>query len=161
MRTSEDGLAVLKHFEKCRLEAYPDPATGDEPWTIGWGDCGADVVPGLTITQGEADARLKRRLVTEFEPGVVRSLKRIPLRLQFDAFVCLAYNIGVDAFRGSTLVRRFNSRASGVEDEFLRWDKGGPKKTSMLGLRRRRAAERALYLGADARLALAAAARVT
>lgn len=159
VKTGEDGLAVLKYFEDCCLEAYPDPGTGGAPWTVGWGDCGPDVVPGLTITQDEADQRLARRLRTEFEPGVLRTLKRMPLRCQFDAFVCLAYNIGVAGFGGSTLVRMFNAREPGVEDEFLRWNKANGK--SMHGLRRRRAAERSLYLGADARLAIAASKRAT
>jgi len=28
MRTSDQGIALLHHFEGCRLEAYPDPGTG-------------------------------------------------------------------------------------------------------------------------------------
>ena len=30
-------LPLLKELEGCRLSAYPDPATGSLPWTIGWG----------------------------------------------------------------------------------------------------------------------------
>jgi lysozyme len=136
----------MHYFENCVLRAYPDPATGGAPWTIGWGDTGPDVVPGLVITQAEADARFARRLWREFEPGVLSSLKRTPTQAQFDAMVCLAYNIGLGNFQPSTLVRLFNRRAHGVEDQFLRWDKAAGRV--MLGLRRRRAAERALYLGA-------------
>ena len=31
------AMPLVKEFEGCRLSAYPDPETGAEPWTIGWG----------------------------------------------------------------------------------------------------------------------------
>lgn len=153
MKTSEHGIAVMHHFEGCRLEAYPDPATGGAPWTIGWGHTGADVWPGLVIDQAEADRRFEKRLADEFEPGVLRALQRLLAQCEFDAMVCLAYNIGLRNFGGSTLVRLFNTRQPGVAEQFLRWDKANGKP--MLGLRRRRAAERALYLGATGAQAIA------
>lgn len=154
MKTSADGIAVIKYFESCRLTAYPDPATGGDPWTIGFGDTGPDVVSGLTITQADADARLARRLADEFEPGVLERLKHTPTQCQFDAMVSLAFNIGLPNFWGSTLVRMFNIGQPGVDLQFIRWDKAAGK--SMWGLRRRRAAERMLYLGASAAEAIAA-----
>jgi hypothetical protein len=33
------GIDLIKEFEGCELEAYPDPGTGGVPWTIGWGLC--------------------------------------------------------------------------------------------------------------------------
>ena len=42
------GLALIRQFEGCArlrpdgmVEAYPDPGTGGEPWTIGWGATGS------------------------------------------------------------------------------------------------------------------------
>jgi lysozyme len=35
MRTSTKGFDLIKSAEGLRLNAYPDPATGGEPWTIG------------------------------------------------------------------------------------------------------------------------------
>lgn len=148
METSQNGILVLHHFEACRLTAYPDPATGGAPWTIGYGDTGPDVVPGLVITQQDADNRFAKRLANEFEPGVLQALLRAPRQCEFDAMVCLAYNVGVRNFRGSSVVRRLNlGDTRGAADAFLMWDKAAGK--SMKGLRRRRAAERALFLGAD------------
>lgn len=146
MKTSADGIALLHYFESCRLKAYADPATGGAPWSIGWGDTGPDVVPGLVITQDEADQRFADRLSLEFEPGVMDALKVEVEQHQFDAFVCLAYNIGLRNFSGSTLVRMFNAGMDGVENEFPKWNRAGGRV--MLGLRRRREAERARYLGA-------------
>ncbi len=118
---SPDGLAILQYFESCRLEAYWD-ADG-KVWTIGWGDTGPDVVKGLRITQAEADERLQRRLTREFVPGVLAALTRPATQAQLDAMVDLAYNIGVAAFQGSTLVRLFNGGVVwGAAEQFPRWN---------------------------------------
>ena len=53
----EAGLALIKEFEGCRLEAYK-PVSTEVYWTIGWGHYGPDVKEGQTITQAEADAML-------------------------------------------------------------------------------------------------------
>jgi len=156
MKTSTEGIRLLHQFEGLRLEAYPDPATGGEPWTIGYGHTGPDVYPGLLWTREQAEAAFAARLSREFEPGVLAALTRGPSQSQFDAMVALAYNIGVAAFAGSTLVRKFNAGdIDGAADQFLRWDKAGGR--SMLGLRRRRAAERARFLGTTADEAIAIA----
>ena len=50
MRISDNGLEVLKYFESCHLEAYPDPGSADgKPWTIGWGHTGPEVTKGLVL----------------------------------------------------------------------------------------------------------------
>lgn len=144
---SPQGLQVLQHFESCRLTAYWD-ATG-RVWTIGWGDTGPDVHEGLVINQGEADARLERRLGLEFVPGVLSCITRSMTPGQLDAMVDLTYNIGVAAFQSSTLARKFNAGdVTGAADEFPRWNRSGGQV--LLGLRRRRAADRVLFLGASA-----------
>jgi lysozyme len=160
VKTSANGIAVMHYFEQCRLTAYPDPATGGAPWTIGWGDTGPDVVPGLKITQDEADARFAGRLTHEFEPGVLDTMQQNPTQAQFDGLVCLAYNIGLGNFRGSTLVRKFNAGdIRAAADQFLVWNRAGGKV--MLGLRRRRAAERALFCGHTGAEAIAIGAAVS
>jgi len=76
----------------------------------------------------------------------------VPLsQLQFDALVSLAYNIGTQAFRESTLLKRLNTHDyAGAANEFLRWNKAGGQVLE--GLRRRREAERAMFLsGTDTR----------
>ena len=60
------ALPLVKEFEGCRLEAYPDPETGGEPWTIGWGSTtygdGSPVKQGDRISQELADSLLAGRL---------------------------------------------------------------------------------------------------
>lgn len=160
MKTSTNGVQVLHYFESCRLKAYPDPATGGKPFTIGWGDTGPDVAPGLVITQDEADARFTRRLSDEFGPGVMSALQVVPTQGQFDAMVCLSYNIGLGNFRSSTLLRKFNAGdVPGADAQFLVWNRANGKV--MLGLRRRRAAEQALFRGLSGDQAIAVGAAVS
>jgi lysozyme len=55
MGLSQEGLNLIKHWEGCRLTAYPDPASGGDSWTIGYGHSGPEVKPGLTISQEKAE----------------------------------------------------------------------------------------------------------
>lgn len=144
MRVSEKGLALIKRFEGCRLQAYPDPGTGGDPWTIGFGHTGLEVVPGLLISQEEADAYLVAD-IARFEECVSTSLLRDVTQGQFDAMVSLAYNIGCGAFSASTLLRMVNAgNTEGAAAQFLRWNKAGGRE--MAGLTRRRQAEQHLFL---------------
>lgn len=146
---SQDGLDLIKHYEGLELAAYLDPVGIP---TIGYGDTGPHVAMGQIITEAEAERRLRNRVEREFLPGVLGGLTRQPLQYELDAMVSLAYNIGVPAFAGSTLVKRFNANDPGTSQEFSRWQYAGGK--SLLGLRRRREAERLRFLGVPAREAI-------
>lgn len=140
---NQAGIDLLKAFEGFRSEAYPDPATGGDPWTIGYGFT-KGVQPGDTITQDEAEARLKVEMA-EFEGGVMGLCTRLPTPNQLAAMCCLAYNIGLGNFKGSTVLRRHNAGETfAAAGAFLLWNKGAGKV--MAGLTRRREAERSLYL---------------
>ena len=53
MTISQRGIDLIINFEGISLIAYPDPATGGDPWTIGYGHTGG-VKPGDTCTEAEA-----------------------------------------------------------------------------------------------------------
>jgi lysozyme len=149
MNTGPDGIRLMHYFEGCRLTAYPDPATGGDPWTIGWGETGPHVRPGMTITQDEADDMFVKRLALEFEPGVSASLRSSTNQKQFDALVAFAFNLGLGNLRSSTLLRLHNAGDyEAADDEFIRWNKAAGR--IMKGLSRRRWAERGVYSGMDA-----------
>ncbi|MFV5926765.1 lysozyme [Klebsiella aerogenes] len=148
MQTSDEGIALIKGFEGCRLTAYPDPGTGGAPWTIGYGWTlpvdGKPVRPGMTIDQATADRLLKTGLVS-YENDVLKIVKVKLTQGQFDALVSFAYNIGSRALSTSTLLKKLNDGdIKGAADEFLRWNKAGGRVLN--GLTRRREAERALFL---------------
>lgn len=152
MRISDNGLAVIKNFESCKLEAYPDPGTGGAPWTIGWGHTGRDVKPGMKWTQKQADDALLADLA-RFENGV-SSLVTIDLKQgQFDALVSFAYNVGLTALQNSTLLEMVNNkRFDQALAQFARWNKSGGRV--MKGLIRRRAAESWLWRDASGKEAI-------
>jgi lysozyme len=141
---TDDGINLLKHFEGLRTEAYPDPATGAEPWTIGYG-CTKDVKEGDCITPEMADVMLLRE-VASFEKGV-RDLVKYDLdENQISALTCFAYNVGLGNLQSSTMLKMINSGSvMAAADQFPRWNMAAGKV--MPGLIKRRDAERRLYLG--------------
>ena len=144
MTVSKKGLDLIKAFEGLSLKAYPDPATGGEPWTIGYGHTGLEVKKGLVWSQADADLQLIED-VRRFADGVSKALDGAPAtQSQFDAMVSLAYNVGLGNFGGSTLLKKHKAGDHvGAAAEFSRWNKAAGKV--MAGLTRRRAAEAALY----------------
>lgn len=145
MKTSPKGIALIKESEGLRLKAYPDPGTGGLPWTIGYGST-LGVTRTMVITAEQAEQMLAVDLV-RFERAVER-LVEVPINQgQFDALVSFAYNVGEGNFAKSTLLRKLNAGDSqGAADQFGRWVNAGGKV--LQGLVKRRAAERALFLGA-------------
>lgn len=157
MKTSKNGIEVLHYFESCELEAYKDKGSVEGlPITIGWGSTGKDIYLGLKWTQEQADKRFERDL-DKFEKGVM-SLVKVPLTQgQFDALVSFAYNVGLDidldnvaeGLGDSTLLKLLNNTDYlGASNQFLKWNKNDGKV--MLGLTRRRVAEKALFDGKSA-----------
>lgn len=150
MRTSPQGVAFIKGFEKCRLTAYKP--TPNDKWTIGWGHTGPDVHPGMTITQDQADALFLRDL-QHFERDV-EFLVKVPItQSQFDALVSFSYNVGSDidddtipeGLGDSTLLRKLNAGDyAGAANEFPKWNKQGHQVLD--GLTKRRNAEKAMFL---------------
>ena len=152
MAMSQDAMALIRQWEGCRLSAYPDPASGGEPWTIGYGHTGPQVKPGQRITQEQAERWLLEDLAAA-EAAVVRLLQP-PAGMsqrQREALTSFCFNVGSGALAGSTLRRRLNGGepvAKVLEEELPRWVKGpnGP----MEGLVRRRQAELAHARGGRA-----------
>jgi lysozyme len=151
MKTSQAGIELIKKFEGKRLKAYPDPATGGEPWTIGYGTTSSagvgKVKKGMTITEAQAESMLVRSL-TAYELSVTHALKTKPTQHQFDALVSFAYNVGPLNMSRSSVVKYMNAgmmeKAAGA---FLLWNRAQGRV--MAGLTRRRAAERELFLKPD------------
>ena len=151
MKTSDRGVAFIAAHEGVVLEAYPDPATGGDPWTIGVGHTSRagppSVRPGMAITRGEAFEILAADLAV-FERAV-SSAVTVPLKQhEFDALVSFAFNVGAGNLRKSTLLRKLNAGdKSGAVGEFYKWNRAAGRVLS--GLTRRRAEEAALFRGGD------------
>ena len=139
------GIALVKEFEGCKLNAYLCPAN---VWTIGYGATGDGIKSGLVWTQQQAESDLIRTL--SFIALSLDSLLKKPANQnQKDAMISLIYNIGQSAFKNSTVLRMFNAgNYTLAADAFLMWDKAtvNGEKVVLAGLQRRRVAERGLFL---------------
>jgi len=142
---SKNGLDLIKSFEGLSLKAYPDPGTGGEPITIGYGHTGG-IKLGTIWTQAQADSALADD-VSRFADGVAGLIGSAPTtQNQFNAMVSLAYNIGTGNFGNSTLLRLHKAKDyAGAADQFAKWTRANGRV--MAGLIRRRAAEAKMYRG--------------
>lgn len=137
--------ALVKRSEGDVLKAYPDPATGGAPWTIGYGHTGPEVHPGMVVTQQEAEAILEQDL---FKVGrqVAKVIKVELTQDEFDALVCFVFNIGIGNFMKSTMLKLINEgRFDAAADEFDKWTKAAGHV--MPGLVTRRHDEKDLFNG--------------
>lgn len=120
MSANQVGMTLIKKWEKCRLTAFkPIPL---DPWTIGWGATGPNVVEGLVWTQEQADADLTNRV--NVLASQVRAAVKVTLNdNQLGALIDFAYNEGIHALQTSTLLNNINrGDFAGARLEFLRWD---------------------------------------
>jgi lysozyme len=167
----QDAIELIKSFEgipdgdpsTVRIDAYLCPAG---VWTIGWGhaieDGGAQLkgaenkararalYPG-GITREQAESLLRGDLVPR--AAQLCSLLKVAVNdAQFGALMGLLFNIGAANLAASTLLRKLHAGdVTGAADQFLAWDKARVNGVlqALAGLKRRRKAERAMFLGQD------------
>jgi GH24 family phage-related lysozyme (muramidase) len=149
LRTNKAGIKLIKASEGFRSKPYIDPVGIP---TIGYG---TTVYPGgkkvsmsdPAISEAKATKYLKRDCRTR-EAAVIQMVK-VPLNVnQFSALVSFAYNVGIGALQGSTLLKKLNrGNYNGAASEFKRWNKGTVNGVLQVlpGLTIRRAAERRLF----------------
>ena len=141
MKISEEGLALIKKFEGCELEAYQCAAG---IWTIAYGRI-KEVKEGHTCTQEQAETWLDEEL-HEYQSYIDDMVKVNLEQCQFDALVSWVYNLGPSNLKSSTLLKVLNnSEYDEVPEQIKRWNKAGGKVLE--GLVRRREAEALLFLG--------------
>ena len=143
MKTSAEGLSLIKKFEGCELYAYQCSAG---VWTIGYGHT-KDVEPGMQITKEDAEEMLVEEL-HEYE-SYINDFVTAPLsQNQFDALVSWVYNLGPANLKASTMLKVLNAgNYDEVPAQMKRWNKAGGKVLE--GLIRRREAESLLFLGKE------------
>jgi GH24 family phage-related lysozyme (muramidase) len=145
---SDTAVNFIKKFEGFKGHAYID--TDGTP-VIGYGlskIAGKPVRLGDRITTDRAEAALKEHL-QEIDKELSQILKVNLSDRQKSALVSIAFNVGINAIKNSTLLRKINAKDfAGAANEFLRWDKANVRGrlVQMPGLARRRTAERELFL---------------
>lgn len=145
-RVDQKGIDLITSFEGLYLTPYLCPANIP---TIGYGTTryynGVKVsMSDLPITKEKAIEYLMHDLHT-FELAVDAMAVDAINQNQFNALVSFAYNLGQNALKGSTLLKKVNANPQDptIKDEFEKWVYAAGKKTK--GLIRRREAEAKLY----------------
>lgn len=155
------ALNMIKDFEGCYLKAYPDPLSGGEPWTIGYGTTryanGQKVQKGDVLTQMEADLELRH----EVDRIALKLAGRIPFWSEMAdnqkcALVSFAYNLG-EGFYGAdgfeTISRKLREKAwNDVPEAMVLYRNPGTNVEA--GLKRRRLAEGHLWAGEKPKVAV-------
>ena len=143
MKISQEGIALIKKFEGCELEAYKCAAG---VLTIGYGHT-KGVTEGMQITKAEADEMLVEELAT-YEGYVSDAVNNQLDQCMFDALVSWTYNLGPTNLRSSTMLKVLNAgEYDEVPAQMKRWNKASGKVLE--GLIRRREAESLLFEGKD------------
>ena len=146
------ALKLIRDFEGCHLEAYPDPLSGGDPWTIGYGTTrysdGRRVSRGDKINAIEADMLLRQ----EVDRIAAKLRSTIPFWVEMTdqqkcALISFAYNLG-SGFYGTkgfeTITARLRDKNwAGVPDALLLYRNPGSRVEA--GLKRRRIAEGDLW----------------
>lgn len=140
-----NGINLIAELEGLELKAYKCPAG---IFTIGLGNTfyadGSKVKEGDKITKEQA-YYLFHLIATKFEKVINDSVKKPLTQNQFNSLFCFCYNVGITAFKNSTLLRlvNINPKDANIAKQFLRWNKiaGVPSK----GLTNRRIKESAIY----------------
>lgn len=90
------GIAQLKLDEGCVLTSYPDPLSGGDPWTIGYGHTSSGIHQGMTVDQAQADAWLTSD-IAKAETGLANALSWFDSLADFrqDVLANMAFNMGV------------------------------------------------------------------
>jgi lysozyme len=151
MKPTPEFFDMLEFFEGLKLSAYVCPAG---VVTIGYGSTyyedGKPVQLGDVITKERAK-QLKLNVLNGFIKELKSSLKVAYTDYEFSAMLSLLYNIGGKQFGKSSVLRYFNQGDTNMAAEsFLLWNKSNGKV--LLGLIRRRDAERLMFLNKDWRL---------
>lgn len=152
MKISENGLKLIQDFESFESAPYLDSA---RVWTIGYGSTYYPNGKSVTgrdkpITREYAETIQRHVIATDFEPVVNEALKKeivsgFITQNMYDAILSLTYNIGVNGFKRSSVLRLLKQGDKlNAGNAFLLWNKAGGKV--LRGLVRRRERERELFL---------------
>ena len=143
-KVSPAALELIKRFEGYRRKAA---RLADGRWTIGYGHT-LTAREGAEVSPDDAEALL----LYDVRPvaAAVDELIYTPLtQNQFDALVAFAFNVGVDNFRRSSVLRRVNEgaliQAACALEMWRKADFEG-ERIVVDALVRRRAAEKTLFL---------------
>ncbi len=144
LKISRAGLELIKGFEGYRRRAV---RMADGQWTVGYGHI-KSARDGSDVTPEDAEALLLYDL-QEVEIAINDGVLAPLTQHQYDALVSFAFNIGLDNFRRSAVLRRLNEgRVLQAACAMELWRKARVDGEDIVvdALVRRRATEKSLFL---------------
>jgi lysozyme len=137
------NLDIIKEFEGFRSSAYQD--TGGV-WTIGYGHT-LNVQEGDICTKEQAETWLEDEAMEAYMAVLTFTGPILTMNMR-DALTSFVYNVGIEAFKNSTLLKKLNANDFwGALMEFPRWNKDNG--VEILGLSKRREKEQHLFIKKD------------
>jgi len=130
MKFSQNGLSKLGEWETFEEKSYRD---SKGVWTIGYGTIiypdGRFVTQNQTITKDQA---LKYLLldVQKREISVNKLITSVLTQNQYDAVICLNYNIGMHGFATSSVLKTINLNPNDhdhIIHNWMKWDEANGK----------------------------------
>ncbi|MEO1298612.1 MAG: peptidoglycan-binding protein [Cyanobacteria bacterium J06636_16] len=147
------GVALIQQFEGLHLEAYPDPLSGAEPYTIGWGSTrrkdGSPFYLGESISRTEADDLLMWQIERDFLPPLTTMPRWSTFtEPQAGAVLSFAYNLGAGFYglSGFQTITRVLQEADWANLEYAFTLYRNPGSNVEEGLLRRRLTEAQVFL---------------
>lgn len=140
------GIALIKNAEKCVLHPYLD--SGNKP-TIGWGNTFYEDGTRVKMTDKHLSQKRANQLFDNISQAFYRDVKKLVIvdtnENKLSALSSIAYNIGISAFKSSSLLKLVNSNANQdiIDLHFREWNKDNGKVER--GLIARREKEIELY----------------
>jgi lysozyme len=139
MKTSQQGLDLIKRYEGYKTKPYKCPAG---LWTVGYGHLIGDghTLPNScnrTFTLDEINALLVKDVI-RFERGIARYISANLTQSQFDALISFSFNLGLGTLQRSSLRQKINrGDFEGAKKSLLRYNKANGKVLKGLDLRRK------------------------
>jgi lysozyme len=144
MKLNDDGYLLITGFEG--FSAVPYYCSARVP-TIGYGntyypDGKRVTMKDKAITKKEAFDIFKY-IADKFALTINKYLKKPVTQNQFNSLVSFAYNVGIAAFAGSTLLKKININPNdpSIKVEFNKWNKADGKTVKGLVTRRNKEQE--------------------
>lgn len=148
------AIKLIKEFEGCHLSAYPDPLSGGEPWTIGYGT--TNYSDGRKVQRGDKLTVIDANKLLDLEVDRIAAKLRTTIPFwnamsanQQGALISFAYNLGSSFFGApgfETITKRLRDKDwNAVPEALLLYRNPGTNVEA--GLKRRREAEGKLWTG--------------
>ncbi len=144
MKLDKTGYNLIAQFEGLSLKPYK--CSAGVP-TIGYGNTFYSDGTKVTMDDKSISKGLALNMLVDIADDFAFDVYNVILKPinqnQFNSLVSIAYNIGINAFSKSTLLKKVkvNPNDETIKNEFLKWNKANGKMIKGLTIRREKECE--------------------